>query len=188
VTAGGDDAAPFLQLVIRALDQSGIPHMVVGSMASGIHGAPRFTQDIDLVIDPTPAALNQLVRNLIADGVYANADVAAAELRRRGQFNAIDDSGTWKADLIFKKERAFSRSEFERRGVCAVLGATTFVATPEDTILAKLEWAKLGGGSEQQLRDVRGIIDVKGDDLDHVYIERWVDELGVRQLWARVSG
>jgi hypothetical protein len=57
------------------------------------------------------------------------------------------------------------------------------VATAEDTILSKLEWAKKGGGSERQLTDVRGIVDVKGRDLDRAYIERWANDLGVLELW-----
>jgi hypothetical protein len=60
------------------------------------------------------------------------------------------------------------------------------VATAEDTILAKLEWAKLGG-SDRQLDDVSGILDVRGNELDLAYIEHWLDELGVRELWNRVT-
>jgi len=66
------------------------------------------------------------------------------------------------------------------------VGIDAFVATPEDTILAKLEWAKFGM-SERQLRDVRGIVDVQGKSLDRDYIERWLDDLGVRELWNRVQ-
>ena len=67
-----------------------------------------------------------------------------------------------------------------------VLGIDLLVATAEDTVLAKLEWAKRGE-SERQLRDVRGILDVKGESLDRAYIERWLDDLGVRELWVRVG-
>lgn len=67
-----------------------------------------------------------------------------------------------------------------------LLNVPVFVASAEDTILTKLSWAKLGA-SEQQLRDVRGIIDVQADKLDGTYIERWLDALGVRELWERVQ-
>lgn len=53
-------------------------------------------------------------------------------------------------------------------------------------MLAKLEWAKLGQ-SERQLRDVRGILEVKGDALDRAYIDRWLDVLDVRALWEGVT-
>jgi hypothetical protein len=66
-----------------------------------------------------------------------------------------------------------------------ILGAHVFVATAEDTILAKLEWAQRGE-SERQLRDVAGILAMRGPDLDRVYLERWAAELGVEALLARV--
>jgi hypothetical protein len=160
--------------------------MLAGSFASGIHGAPRSTQDIDLVIDPTFESLERLVSALSTDDQYVDPDVAREEFKRRGQFNVIDSATSWKADLIFGKARPFSRSELERRLRMKVLGVDLFVATAEDTVLAKLEWAKLGE-SERQLRDVRGIIDVKGESLDIGYIERWLDDLGVRALWQRVQ-
>ncbi|MBW2463637.1 MAG: hypothetical protein JRH11_18440 [Deltaproteobacteria bacterium] len=57
------------------------------------------------------------------------------------------------------------------------------VAYTEDVILSKLEWARLSGGSERQMRDVAGVIEAAGGDLDRGYIEHWVDELGVREGW-----
>jgi hypothetical protein len=67
-----------------------------------------------------------------------------------------------------------------------VLGVSVFVATAEDTILAKLEWAQLGE-SERQLRDVRALLDAMGDSLDREYVVRWLDDLGIRELWDRVQ-
>ena len=98
----------------------------------------------------------------------------------------MDESGHWKVDLIFSKPVPFDRAGLLRRMPSILLDVPVFVATPEDTILAKLEWAKLGG-SDQQMRDVSGIVEMKGEELDHDYIERWLDELGVRELWDRVQ-
>jgi hypothetical protein len=179
-------AERFLARVAGALESGGIPYMIAGSFASSHHGAPRATQDIDVVIDPTFAALERFLAALRADDVYLDADVAREELKRRGQFNVIDGSSAWKVDLIFRKGRAFSKEEMSRRLPAKVLGVDVFVATAEDTVLAKLEWAKLGE-SERQLRDVRALVEAKGDSLDRVYIERWLDDLGVRGLWARVQ-
>jgi hypothetical protein len=159
--------------------------MVAGSYASGMHGMPRSTQDIDIVIDPTFDSLDRFLDALQGDDVYFDPDVAREEFKRRSQFNVVDNATFWKADLIFCKRRPFSRSELDRRIRAEVLGVEVFVASAEDTVLAKLEWAKLGE-SERQLRDVRGIVDVKGESLDRAYIERWLDDLGVRELWNRV--
>ncbi len=160
--------------------------MLVGSFASSMHGAPRATRDIDIVVEPSPEALDGLLALLAAEDVYVDANTAREELRRHGQFNVIDRSTSWKADVIYNKPRAFSRAEFERRIPVTVLGVPAFLATAEDTVLAKLEWAKLGQ-SEQQLADVHGILEVAADELDRAYIENWLDELGVRELWRLVQ-
>ena len=150
------DAGAFLSRLVTALDQAGIPHMLAGSFASSVHGAPRATRDLDLLIDPTPQSLDRLLDLLAGEDFYLDENLARAELRHLGQFNVIDRPSGWKADLIYRKARAFSRAEFERRIGVALLGVPVFVATAEDTILAKLEWAKLGQ-SDQQIRDVRGL-------------------------------
>ncbi len=69
-----------------------------------------------------------------------------------------------------------------------LLGAQVFVASPEDTLISKLEWAQQGGGSQLQLRDVSGILQLRSNDLDIAYIERWVAELGLGELWRSARG
>lgn len=179
-------AEGFLARVARALDTAGVPYMLAGSFASSHHGAPRATQDIDIVIDPSFDSLDGFLAALKGDDVYFDADVAREEFRRRGQFNVIDGSTAWKVDVIFRKARPFSKEEMSRRVPAVVLGVNVFVATAEDTVLAKLEWARMGE-SERQLRDARALIDAKGESLDRGHIEKWLDDLGVRALWERVQ-
>jgi len=174
-------------LVLAALDRSEIPHMVAGSHASSYHGKPRSTNDIDLVIAPrTRRSLVEFAEGLPADRFYASAFAAEEAFRTRGMFNVIDMQTGVKVDLIVRKNRPFSESEFTRRMPARIFGVPVFVATPEDTILAKLEWAKLGE-SERQLRDVASILSVDAAPLDRAYIERWASELGVSELWQRVQ-
>jgi hypothetical protein len=180
-------AERFLARVAGALNTASVPYMLAGSFASSHHGAPRATQDIDIVVDPTFDSLDLLLAALTGEDVYFDVDVARDELRRRGQFNIIDGSTAWKVDLIFRKGRPFSREEMSRRVPAVVLGVDVWVATAEDTILAKLEWSKMGE-SERQLRDVKAMLETKGASLDLTYIERWLDDLGVRELWERVRG
>jgi hypothetical protein len=179
------DGGAFLARIVAALNDAGIPHMVAGSFASTHHGVPRTTQDIDLVIEPTDAALRALVAGLSPQAYYVSEEAALDALRRRSMFNVIDLATGWKVDLIVRKARPFSVEEFRRRTAARLLGTDVFIATPEDTILTKLEWASMSG-SERQLRDVAGVVEVKGGELDIEYIERWAAELGVVELWRRV--
>lgn len=177
-----------LARVVQSLNALGIPHMVTGSVASSHHGRPRMTHDVDVVIDPSAEAMGRLVDVLAASGFYVDAATARDALRQRRMFNAIHTPSAVKIDLIIRKDRPFSREELRRRQEAELPGGTRVsLATPEDTILSKLEWARKGGGSERQLGDVAGILDVHGETLDRVYIDRWARELGVLDLWQRVA-
>lgn len=173
--------------LVRRLDELAIPYMVAGSVASSHHGRPRATNDADVVVDPTPQALDELVAALAADGYYVDAVTARRALAARRLFNVIDPLTAFKIDLIIRKERPFSREEFSRRVRHDVAGLVMDLATAEDTILAKLEWARKAGGSERQLGDVAGILEVSGGSLDRSYILKWAEALGVADLWQRVS-
>lgn len=172
-------AAEILRELVDGLGRAGIPFMVVGSLASALHGEPRSTQDIDLVIDPDEAALRRWVDTLDRDRWYVGGvdDALAA----RDQFNLIDLRLGWKVDLVIRKDRPFSRSEFSRRQQQEILGVEVFVAAPEDVVLAKLEWAA-AGGSDRQVRDAIGVVAVSGPGLDRGYLRRWAGELGVDGL------
>ena len=174
-----------LASMVAELDRAAIAYMLAGSFASSYHGSPRTTYDIDIVIDPTRERLDRFARTLDPDR-YAVSDIAVAEAwRRRGMFNVICIDSGWKVDLILRKDRPFSRAEFERRIRVDLAELDVWMATAEDTIVAKLEWAK-AGESERQLRDVAGIVSRVGDRLDRGYVERWVAELALEDVWERV--
>ncbi len=176
----------LLRRIAAALGAAGIPFMVTGSTASAAHGMARATRDIDLVIDPTVAGLRSLLSSLPPDAYYASEEAAMEAFRRRGLFNVIDVASGWKVDLILRKDRPFSVEEFGRRRPARLFDIDIPIATAEDVILSKLEWAK-AGGSERQIEDVVGILAVKGPTLDRGYVERWARELGVLELWEHAN-
>jgi len=163
------------------LDNAGIPYMLTGSLASSFHGEPRSTRDVDVVIDPSPDSLERLLSSFPADAYYVDGEAARAALAERGQFNVVEQATGWKVDFVIRKERKFSRAEFGRRTWVELPGGPAFVATAEDTIIAKLEWAQ-AGESERQLRDVASILAVSGDRLDRGYLDRWVGALGLEPM------
>jgi hypothetical protein len=181
----------FFARVIAALERTRIPYMVTGSLASSAYGRVRSTRDIDVVIAPTEWQLTAFVGEFDNDRYYADGDDAIDALRRRSQFNIIDFASSWKADLIIRKERPFNRKEFERRRDYEIGGMTVSLTSPEDILIAKLEWAKMGE-SERQIDDAAGIIEIQGEALDSAYIEHWVAELELTAQWAaalqRASG
>lgn len=174
----------LLERLVRLLDAANVPFMIAGSFASSAHGLPRTTHDLDVVIDPPgPEALDALVRSLSPVEYYVDADAARDALRRRSMFNVVDHASGWKVDFIIRKHRTFSRDEFARRTKVTLLDIPVYVASPEDTIVAKLEWSKQSGGSERQRRDVAGIVATVGQELDRAYVERWVHDLDLADEW-----
>jgi hypothetical protein len=158
--------------------------MLTGSLAGSYHGAPRATQDIDLVVDAPVDHLLLVAKGLRAAGLYVSDDAVREAVSSRGMFNAIDPESGWKVDFIVRKDRDFSRSEFAARHAIEFMGVSLSLATAEDVIVAKLEWAKLGD-SERQLRDVAEILAIQGESLDQSQITRWVEALGLADQWAR---
>ena len=174
----------LLALIIQRLERADIPYMVTGSLASSYHGEPRATRDVDIVIDPDPDTLTRLVEGLAAAGFYVDRDAALDALATRSQFNAIGPDAS-KVDFIIRRDRPFSIEEFGRRQAADLLGTPGFVATAEDTVIAKLEWAA-ATGSDRQLSDVAGILSIT-DRLDIVYIDRWTTALGLEDSWRRLQ-
>ncbi len=171
----------LLRTVVAALDAAGIPYMLTGSVAAAWHGAGRATMDVDLVIDPTAEGLRALVESLAAPDIYISGDAAREALRSRSMFNVVDTTTGWKADLIIRKLRPFSEAEFARRRPIEYEGTRLWVASAEDVIVSKLEWAKLGG-SARQIEDVADLLRIAGP-LDDAYLERWIAALDLAVQW-----
>lgn len=172
----------LLGRISAVLTAADVPFMLTGSVAAAYHGAPRATLDIDVVIDATPAKLRRIVAGFLGEGLYASEEAALQTFQQGGMFNVIDSASGWKVDLIHIKSRPFSRDEFARRIETALDGVPIAVATLEDVILSKLEWAKLRG-SLRQLEDVAMLIAVRAAELDRRYVDRWVDALDLRAQW-----
>lgn len=168
----------------RALGQANIPYMFTGSFASSFHGTPRASNDFDLVMAPTGEQLRTLKAVLPESEYYFDLDDALDALIRSRQFNVIDLASGWKIDFIIRKHRPFSLTEFDRRFQIDFEGLPIFMATAEDVILAKLEWAKLSS-SERQIDDVAGILRIRANEIDRTYIERWIKDLDIEAQWSQ---
>ncbi len=174
----------FLSQLVDHLEQAGIAYMVAGSVGSSFHGRPRATQDIDIVIAPSQDQLNDFLASL-GERYYVSPQAANEALRLHTMFNVIDTSSGWKADLIIRKPRPFSRQEFERRHCVDLFKRRLWVVSPEDVILSKLEWIK-GRVSEVQYADALGVAVVHYHSLDQGYLQQWAAELDVADVLDRL--
>jgi hypothetical protein len=167
----------FLAEVARCLETAGIPFMVAGSHGSSYYGQPRTTNDLDLVIDPTPEQLDRFLA-LLGDRYYFSPEAAREAFQQRSMFNVIDFDEGWKADLIIRKDRPFSVLEFDRRQLGLLHGCNVPIASAEDVILTKLEWNKITP-SDRQLKDALNVVLGQWPRLDQAYLHKWAPALGV---------
>jgi hypothetical protein len=136
------------------------------------------------VVSATPEQIRTLLSTLPAGQYYFDLDTALAACRRKDMFNILDMNSGWKVDIIFEKLSPYHRQAFRRRTPAEIEQVPLFAATAEDTIISKLEWAKMGESS-RQIEDVAGILTVTGASLDRTYIDKWVASLDLAEQWNR---
>ena len=173
--------------IVEALEEFGIPYHIGGSVASSLYGLPRLTIDADLVADIRMEHVRPLVRQLETD-YYIDEDMIRDAIRRQSSFNVIHQDTILKVDIFIPKSRLFDQEEL-RRAQQEVLseGTRPFnIASPEGTILNKLEWYRMGGEvSDRQWNDILGVLKVQGTNLDMAYLRRWAANLSVTDLLER---
>jgi len=178
---------PFIVLseVVQLLEERGINYVLVGSMASSMHGMYRTTADIDLIADIKPGQVRPLLEEL-QTRFYVDEQAAQEAISEQRSFNAIHFDSVFKVDIFIPKPGDFAMQQLQRRQLRKIAPDSdqkVYVATAEDMILAKLRWFRAGGDvSETQWRDVLGMIGAADVELDLAYLGHWAKELGVSEL------
>ena len=175
-------------VVVQAFDSLRIPYFLGGSMASSVHGVYRATADADFVAAVRPQHAEDLAR-LLQPAFYADVEAIRAAASVGRSFNVIHLETMLKVDVFVAKTDPFHLTQMRRR----ILQATSvegqaklYVASAEDTVLAKLKWYHEGGGvSDRQWNDVLGVLKVQGPALDRAYLLEWARKLKLTDLLAR---
>jgi hypothetical protein len=170
-------------------DTLGIRYFVGGSLASSVYGIPRSTQDVDLVADIRPSHV-EAITSAITGEFYVDADMIHDAIKRCASFNVIHLATMFKADIFIFQGDSWSREEMSRarpEEIDTPEGKVIIrFASPEDTLLHKMIWYKLGNQiSDRQWNDIRGVLLVQGDAMDCEYLDRWAPLLDVSDLLSR---
>ncbi len=174
--------------VTHVLESLGIPYLISGSLASTLYGMIRTTQDSDIVAEMQFEHLKPFVSALQGE-FYLDDEMIAESIQGHSNFNIIHRETMFKVDVFIPKPRPFLHSQLIRSRMQTFIFETEVSAkfsSPEDTILAKLEWYHLGGEvSERQWRDILGVLKTLAGTLDLSYLRKWADELEVKNLLER---
>jgi hypothetical protein len=177
----------LLRKIVEVCEQLKLPHFVTGSIAATFYGEPRFTNDIDVVVDLRADQVHVFCEMFPAGEFYVSEDTARTAVISHGQFNIIHPESGLKIDVIIPADDAFNKSRFlRRRRVEAEPGLVATLATPEDVILKKLQYYK-EGLSNKHLRDIAGIMKITRDAVDFDYLEKWVEVLDLKQEWQQAK-
>ena len=174
--------------IIGVFDELGVDYLVGGSIASSVFGEPRQTVHADLVARLLARHADALMARLSGEFYVDLASIKSA-MESQGCFNLIHLETMTKVDVFVRWRSPFGQSQLARRQKKFV-GQTAplelFFASPEDTVLAKLEWYRKGGEvSDRQWRDLLGVLKVQAGTLDRAYLDQWAGELGVADLLPR---
>jgi hypothetical protein len=183
-----NDSTHLALFVTQTLEQLGIHYAVGGSLASSLHGVMRSTLDVDIVADMRIEHIQPLVAALSKD-FYADDEMMRDAIEHHSSFNLIHYETAFKVDIFIQKLRAFDKMQLERRRLSVIAidpEQSIYVISPEDTVLSKLEWYRMGGEvSEHQWRDILGVLKTRAGELDLGYLREWAKELHVSDLLER---
>jgi hypothetical protein len=167
--------------LVEAFDRFGIAYYIGGSVASSVHGKRRYTQDVDVVAALQFKHVQTLVA-LLQQAYYIDADMIRDAIQNQSSFNLLHHDTGVKVDVFVQKSDPFAQQELRRarEEVLEVGSRPFFFASPEDMILAKLDWWKLGGGiSNRQWNDILEMMREKHAALDIAYLRQSAPMLGV---------
>jgi hypothetical protein len=177
----------LLRHVCELLDRLGVAYMVTGSQATIAYGEPRFTNDIDIVADLSPATLGQFCDGFSEDDFYLSRAAAKDAVDQHGMFNVIHPRSGLKIDVIIPAAVPYDRQRLARaQRVKVAEDYEALFTTAEDIILKKLDWHRQGGG-DRHLRDIAGILKVRRARLDFDYLDQHARLLGLEDSWRDIQ-
>ncbi len=185
-----NEISEALEPVIKTLDEVSIPYCISGSLASSAYGFARATLDVDIVINIEPPQIKPLISKL-KKNYYIDPEMISNAVKRKSSFNILHLKTMLKIDFFVSKNDSYSDKLFERRIKDKLQDEADsieiYLISPEDIILNKLVWYKLGNQiSEKQWHDVIGVMKIQGKDLDAKYLKKWAEHLSVQELLEKV--
>ena len=172
-------------LVAGAADRCGLRYSIGGSLASTLNGEPRSTLDVDILVELPGTAVAQFLREL-GEEFFADAEGVARAVRDRTSVNIFHQATSIKVDLFVASASILENAQLDRRSLVHLAGGDLYVHSPEDILLQKLQWYRLGGEvSDRQWRDILGILSVQRGRLDLAFLKTTAALTGLEPLLER---
>ncbi len=161
----------LLGKLAKALQQAGIPYMVIGGQAVLQYGEPRLTRDIDITLGVDVDRLASVLSLLQENGLHPAVKDVEAFVGKTNVLPATDGATGVRVDLLF------SFSPYERE---AILRAKPVQVNDHQVQYASLEDIiihKIVAGRPRDLDDVKGVV-ARNKGYDAEYVHKWLRTLG----------
>lgn len=178
-----NDPQHLLVKIVDILDELKIDYLVTGGIAVLIWGRPRFTADIDFIIEIEKKDIQPLERALkkLSHACYIDLEMMKEAFSRNGEFNFIDGNSGIKVDFWILKNSAFDKSRLKNKKPKKILGKTIYISSAEDLILIKAVWYRQSHSS-RHIEDIESVFRISGIKLDKKYLKKWAERLNVTDL------
>ncbi len=164
-----------LKKITKILNKLRIPYLVTGGVAIVVWGRPRYTADIDIIVELHKDKIKKLASELVKEG-YVDEDAIIEAIKYQSEFNFIDHATGVKVDFWMLENTSFDQSRLKRARTRKMFGESIIFTSPEDLILKKLLWFQ-ESKSTRQLEDIHSVIAIIKDKLDYKYLRKWATKL-----------
>lgn len=162
------------------LERIGVPYMLTGSMAMMYYATPRYTADIDIIVELKAADAHKFP-DVFSQDYYFSETRMRDSIDRRTMFNLVHENSSFKVDCIIRKENDFQKNAFENKTEVNYQGFKVWIISLEDLILSKLLWGK-DTHSEFQKRD---IVNLLRRENNEEYLIGWAEKLDVVEFYEQ---
>ncbi|MBU0534398.1 MAG: nucleotidyltransferase [Candidatus Omnitrophica bacterium] len=174
----------FIKVIVQ-INNLGFPYMLTGGMVVLFYGKPRTTHDIDIVVEISENNIFEII-NSFKEEFYVSEEGIKDAVSHKTMFNIIHPETGMKIDFWMLKDIPYEKVIFQRRVKKEIFGKEVYISTPEDTIIRKLLWYK-ESDIDKHFNDALGIFQIQHENLDYDYIQQWVKELKVSDIWGKVK-
>jgi hypothetical protein len=135
-----------LQDVFKSFQQHEVRYLVIGGVASVLHGVPRATFDLDILIDPTDDNALRLLSALV-DAGFGTATMTNAQEILAHEITVFNDRV--RIDVQTRTPGVSFQDAWRRRKTVTYQGQDLFILSKEDLIASKQ-----ASGREVDLEDI----------------------------------
>jgi hypothetical protein len=177
----------LLEKIVKILSRNNIQYMLTGSIVSSLQGIPRSTHDIDILLSIKVTDISVIKKAFPKKNYYLNESSIKSAIENKSQFNILDKNDGDKIDFWIITDSEFDVIRFSRKQKVTIFKFDAYVSTAEDTILQKLYWSEISGGSKKQYNDALNVFEIQYENLDMKYLTYWSKKLGVFSLLEKIT-